>query len=163
MRASQLNIGVSSDLVWLKVPHLIRCMVVVLAIAACTPGAGTIQVRTEGTSYRAGDQVIVTITNGTPDTILLMLCGSRSEHMDEGQRWTASVARSCVHQGDGGGAPGRSRHEPPRGMPSSSARAWSRGRVRLHRRHPDGRVVQDFLSVSNTFEIQQRYHHPTCP
>ncbi len=94
-------------------------MVGTLCIAACTRDGATIQVRTDRASYQAGDRVVVTITNATPDTVLLVFCGSRSEHTTDGQRWIANVARSCGGDVIGGAAPGLSRQGRPGGILSS--------------------------------------------
>jgi len=137
---------------------MFRWIVGALLMAACTAAGPTIQVRSDRATYDVGDQVVVTIRNDTQDTILLEICRGRVHHTSDGQTWVANFARSCDSNGDWRQGtrpipPATSGHDTL--LVGSSADA-SLGRVVLRLRDSNGRVLDDTLSVSNTFEIRTR-------
>ncbi len=135
-----------------------RWMVGALFLAACTAAGPTIQVRSDRTTYEVGGRVVVTIRNGTRDTLWLQTCRSRVQHRSDRLTWIANFARSC--DGDGDSRQG-TRPIPPGTSGGDTLLVGSNadaglGRVQLRLRNSEGRVLDDTLSVSNTFDIRTR-------
>ncbi len=115
----------------------------------------TIEVRSDRSRYAWGDRVVVTVMNGTRDTVLNDRCGGEVQDLGDAPTWKINFMRECDDFGRGWRAraqvipPGAATTDTLTAMPADSGV----GRVKLLLRDTRGRELPEALRVSNIFKV----------